>query len=317
MRKVKNVERIYGRIYQHTIELKKSKKDVDYYRGRLEIAIDEDGLDVVTVEFTYVAPTYPAKPGAQPKVNRNFAVLQSIVEKGKTWIKDGKDEATIVEVDGSLGVNAWPKDDEMIVYQRNDASFISIIDITKLPEDVSKRATFELDIVLNRATDVDGDEETGALSKTTLHGGVFDFKNTLLPVDLTVFDEGGREYFRSLELTNQNVVFTKVKGIISNTSTTKKVEVESAWGGARVEEKTVKNKNWIVTWASPITFDLEDAENGITSEELTAASQAFETWLAEQKKGAEERKASQGSAFAAAPSTPAPAAKIATEKFDF
>ena len=76
MRKNKNSATVIGRIFEHTLEKKTSKKGVDYIGGKVSVAVDEEGLNVIDVNFTYVAEFYPPKEGQAPKKNKNYPVLQ-------------------------------------------------------------------------------------------------------------------------------------------------------------------------------------------------------------------------------------------------
>ena len=49
MRKNLNKETITGRLFDHTLEAKVSQKGVPYIGGVLEIAVDEEGLNVIPV----------------------------------------------------------------------------------------------------------------------------------------------------------------------------------------------------------------------------------------------------------------------------
>ena len=95
MRKNLNSEHIEGRLYQHSLEVKtvKNQQSANFGKpfigGKIEIATDEQGLNVVPVEFTYVAPQ--TKAGG---TNKTYTELMKIIESGKTWITDGADAAT-------------------------------------------------------------------------------------------------------------------------------------------------------------------------------------------------------------------------------
>ena len=60
MRKNLNSEHIEGRLYQHSLEVKtvKNQQSANFGKpfigGKIEIATDEQGLNVVPVEFTYL-----------------------------------------------------------------------------------------------------------------------------------------------------------------------------------------------------------------------------------------------------------------------
>ena len=106
MKKNINQEHFEGRVYQHDLTLKESgaqskNPGTVYISGNLEIAVDEEGLNIIPIHFTYVTETY-VKSG---KTNNTFTELKRIIETGKTWIADGKDLATKVKVDASISLN--------------------------------------------------------------------------------------------------------------------------------------------------------------------------------------------------------------------
>ena len=65
----------------------------------LDIATDDDCLNIVTVHFTYVQATY--KSWESRIILLVF--LKNIIENGKTILTDGKDDAIMVRVDAALG----------------------------------------------------------------------------------------------------------------------------------------------------------------------------------------------------------------------
>ena len=82
MRKNINTEHIEGRVYQHDLAIKESgptskNPGTIYIAGNLDIAVDEEGLNVITLHFTYVTETY-SKSG---KTNATFGELKKIIER--------------------------------------------------------------------------------------------------------------------------------------------------------------------------------------------------------------------------------------------
>ena len=106
MKKQINTEHIEGRIYEFDLEVKQVKNKesknfgMDFIAGTLDVAVDEDGMNVVQVHYTYVSPTT-----SKGNANRTFNTLKKIIDTGKCWIADGKDEATMVSIDTSLALN--------------------------------------------------------------------------------------------------------------------------------------------------------------------------------------------------------------------
>ena len=94
MRKNVNKETIEGRVYEHDLTLKTVQNQQsenfgkEFINGSLSVATDEEGLNVITVHYTFV--TEITKKGA---VNPTFTNLKRIIESGKSWVADGKEAA--------------------------------------------------------------------------------------------------------------------------------------------------------------------------------------------------------------------------------
>ena len=97
MRKAINTQHIEGRIYQHDLTLKTVQNQSsanfgkEFIAGNLEIATDEEGLNVLKVHFTYVTEVT-----AKGVKNNTFAALKKIIDEGKSWVTSVKDAATKV-----------------------------------------------------------------------------------------------------------------------------------------------------------------------------------------------------------------------------
>ena len=106
MKKAINREHIEGYVYEHNLAIKtvqntESKNyGKEFINGTLDIQTDEAGLNVVTVNFTYV--TEVTSKGTK---NETYTTLKNIIENGKTVLVDGKDAATMVRIDTALGLN--------------------------------------------------------------------------------------------------------------------------------------------------------------------------------------------------------------------
>jgi len=304
MRKPQNSERIIGRIYQHDLEVKKVQNQAsenygkDFIGGNLEIATDDEGLNVIKVHFTYVTETN--KSGSK---NQTYANLKKIIDDNKTWVAVGKDNATMVRVDTALALNDfYNQQDELVSAKTNEGGFVTFIN--DLGEE-KERNTFTVDMVITNVTHIDADEEKKVEEYVAVRGAIFNFRNDLLPVEFKVKNKDGMKYFEGLGATSSEPVYTKVWGkIISETVTTTR-EVESAFGEAAVTTYRNSNKEWVITGTAKVPYDFGD-ESILTAEELTKAGQNRQVYLADVKKRADEYKASRASA------TPAPAAKPAS-----
>jgi hypothetical protein len=129
MRKNINTEHIEGKIYQHTLELKTVQNQQSdnygkaYIQGAVEVAVDNEGLNVIPVNFVFV--TENTKKGGK---NRTYSELMKIINEGKTWLSDGPDAATMVSIDTSLGLNDFVASDGTMVSQMvNQGGFLSVV----------------------------------------------------------------------------------------------------------------------------------------------------------------------------------------------
>ena len=116
MRKAINNEKIEGRIYQHNLTIKKVQNQTlanygkEFISGNLEIAVDEAGLNVIPVHFTYVVETT-----SSGNKNQTYANLKKIIEDNKTWITVGKDEAQKVRINTAIALNDFYTQDDNLV----------------------------------------------------------------------------------------------------------------------------------------------------------------------------------------------------------
>lgn len=312
MRKAQNTERVEGYIYQHDLSVKQVQNQAssnfgkDFISGNLEVATDEEGLNVIKVHFTYVTETN--KSGNK---NATYAVLKKIIDENKTWTAVGKENALKVRVDTALALNDfYNNNDELVSAKTNEGGFVTIIN--QLAEE-KLRNTFSADMVITNVSHIEKDEEKNIEEDyVSVRGAIFNFRNDLLPVDFKVKNAEGMKYFEGLGATNSNPIYTKVWGKIISTTITRTSEVESAFGEAAVRTYSNSNKEWVITGTAKVPYDFGD-ENILTAEELTKAAQNREVYLAEVKKRAEDYKANRAAGNTTATATTA--TKTADFKF--
>lgn len=309
MKKAINRETIIGRIYDKSNLAEKvtgensKNPGTKYIGGSLDIATDDAGLNIITVHFTYVVPTY-----ASGKTNNSYGVLENIIKNGKTILNDGMDAATLVKVDASLGLNDFYTNrdgqETLVSAKRNMGSFINTI--SKLGDE-STRNTFECDMLINGTRLVEADGEKVAEDYLVVKGAVFDFRNAILPVEFVVKNKSGIKYFESLDASSNNLTFTKVWGSINSETIVSRKEEESAFGEPAVKEYTKNIREWVITGTSKpdLVYEIGDEENGITNDEIKKALADREVMLADVKKRADEYQASRGAASPAAAVTAA------------
>ena len=305
MKKMINTERIEGRIYQHNLGIKTVQNQTsanfgkEFISGNLEVAVDEAGLNVIPVHYTYVTATT-----ASGNENRTYTALKRIIDEDKTWIKLGKDEATKVRIDTSIALNDfYNQNDELISTKVNEGGFVTIINGELGVE--NERNTFSADMVITNVKENIPEEGDPYV---TVRGAIFNFRNALLPVDFTVRHKDGMKYFLDLEVTNAEPIFTKIWGKIECRTIVNEVTEESAFGEGSVRTYERKVKEWNITGTAKIPYDFGD-EKFLTSEDLTKAMQDRQTLLAEIKAKSDEYKAQKA---ASASSTITPTSSSAT-----
>ena len=293
MRRATNSERIEGRVYQHSLAIKTVQNQTsanfgkEFISGDLEVAVDEAGLNVIPVHFTYVTST--TSSGAE---NRTFSVLKKIIDGGKTWILNGKDEALKVRVDTAIALNDfYTQDGNLVSVKKNEGGFVSIINGELALE--NERNTFTVDMLITGVNRTEKNEEKNINEDfVTVRGAIFNFKNELLPVDFLVRNVDGMRYFEDLGVTGAEPIYTKVWGRINCGTILNEVKEDSAFGESAVRTYERKIREWVITGTAKIPYDFGD-ENILTAAEVTKAQQDREVMLAETKKRSEEYRANK------------------------
>ena len=318
MRKAINTERIEGRVYQHSLAVKTVQNQTsanfgkEFISGNIEVAVDEAGLNVIPVHFTYVTPTTSAG-----NENRTFTALKRILDGGKTWITDGKDEALKVRIDTAIALNDfYTQDGNLVSVKTNEGGFVTIISELGVE---GERNTFAADMVITGVTRVEASEQNGLdADYVAVKGAIFNFRNDLLPVEFMVKNENGMKHFEDLGVTGAEPIYTKVWGKINCGTITNEVVEESAFGEASVRTYERKTKEWVITGTAKVPYDFGD-EKILTADELRKAMQDREVMLAETKKRSEEYRANRGASDTAtttsAAAAPTPTTKAGTFNF--
>ena len=323
MRKTINKEHVEGYIQEHSLEIKtvqnteSANYGKEFIRGSLDIATSDDGMNVVTVDFTYVQPTWPAKNGKPERTNDTYVALKKIIDEGKTVVVDGIENATKVRIDTSLATNSFYTnrngEEQLVEAKKNDGGFVHIV--TGALAEEKARNTFEVDMLITGTKLVEADEERH-ISEDYLEisGYVFNFRNDIQPVVLTCHNPGGINYFESLEASKSNPTFTKVWGNITSTNIVSQTTEESAWGEPVIKEYTRKKKEWVITGTAKEPYELGDSDVGITGQELKDAEAARATLLAAEKERYDQYQAQKAAGNAGGVAV---SAKPSTSGFDF
>ena len=315
MRKIVNREHIEGILFQHDLELKvtgetSKNPGTQYIAGNIEIAVDEEGLNVIPVHFTYV--TEVTNSG---KKSPTFTVLKRIIDEDKAIVSVGKNEAFKLRVDTALSLNDfYTQDDQLVSAKVNEGGFVSIVNSLC---DEKERNTWEADMVITGCNIIEADPEKNINEDyMQVKGAIFNFRNEVLPVDFILRNKDGFKHFENMDASGANPTFTKVWGRINCLTKTTTVEEETAFGEAAVRTYERKVKEWEIT-GTPKVISYDFGGEDLTAEELTKAMQDREIKLADVKKRTEEYRAQRnaGTAAQVAQATGPKPAKTGT--FDF
>jgi hypothetical protein len=299
-----NKSHIEGVLYQHDLELKVTGENsknpgTEFISGNIEIATDDAGVNIVPVHFTYVTATT-----SKGKANASFQTLNDIITgKLGTVMKDGADKAAKLRIDSAIGLNEFYSDrngqEELVSVKRNEGGFIHVVNA--LNEDEKTRNTFEVDMIITNVTRIEANEERQTPEKVIVRGTTFNFRNDILPIELSVTNPNAMDYFEGLGASSKEPVFTRVKGRQVSETVVRTITEESAFGEDSVREVKSTRKDFVITWAMKEPYVWDD-ESTITAAELSELVAKRETDLAAMKARSDEYKASRnGGAAAAAP----------------
>ncbi len=316
MRSNYNREHVEGYVYQHDLAVKTVQNTEsenfgkEFIAGTIEVAVDEAGLNVIPVHFTYVTET-----SSKGTKNATFTNLKKIIDENKTWLSVGKDNALKVKIDTALALNDfYAQDGNLVSMKVNEGGFVTLV--TVLCEE-SQRNTWKADMLITGVNRVEADPERNIKADyLTVKGAIFNFRNAILPVEFKLTDERGFGYFENLGASSAEPVYTQVWGVINCESKVITITEESAFGEPAVRTVNKSSKEWLITGTYPESKVYEfGVEETMTVEDIQKAMQDREVLLADIKKRAEDYKASKNSAIPA-PATPAaPAAKVAPFSF--
>ena len=320
MKKTVNTTHIEGLLYEHSLESRTTGPNsknpgTNYIRGSISVATDDELLNVVKVNFTYVTPFL-----SSGRPNATYSLLNDIIDgKVGTVIDNGADLAAKVRVDSNLGLNEWfdaRNNGELTSIRVNDGGFVHLAQ--SLNPDEDKRATFDVDMVITGTYRVEADEERDQEELVRIRGCVFDFRGAILPVEVIAKNPKAMDYFENIGATKKTPVFTRVRGKQVSRTVIKKTTEESAFGEAFVRETQTSQRDFVVTWAKPEPYEW-DSEDTILASELTEKMANREVYLADMKARDEEYRNSKRTGGAVSANT-TPAAKAEKKDdggFDF
>lgn len=304
-KKLINTARVEGYIYESSLELKKSGPNsknpgTEFISGDLKVATNESLTNIISVHFTYVTATT-----SSGKTSATFTTLKNIIDKNVgTVMADGIEKAGKVRIDTAISLNEFYSDrsgkEELVSAKRYEGGFVNIV--SGIDADEKNRNLFECDIVITNFTRKEADEEKKLPEKGIVKGAIFDFRNSLMPVEFSVTNPNAMNYFEGLEASSKNPVFTKIRGRQISEVSTRTITEKSAFGDEFVRQVPSTRKDWIIVWAAEEPYEW-DTEDTMTVAELNEAITNRETYLATIKQRQDEYKASKG----AAPSIATPA----------
>ena len=294
MRKTINQTHLEGLLYQHSLSLKVSGENsknpgTQFINGTIDVATNDALTNIVTVHFSYVTPTYQKSGSA----NATFGVLQNIIN-GVTCnvIDHGVDKAAKVRIDSQIGLNEFFSNrngtEELVSVKRNEGGFIHVVQTIAATENL--RDTFCADMIIKKTVRQEATDNHP--ERMIISGYVFDFRNSLLPVDFMMYNPGGMDHFEAFEASEKNPVFVNVNGHqVCQTVTTIQKGESNGWGESFAQEVTSTQREFVIT-GSKDPYDW-DTEESITAIEYKEKLQAREVTVAEIKQRQDEYNASR------------------------
>lgn len=297
MKKMINQTHIEGVLYENKLELKESGPNsknpgTKYIAGTIDIATDDNCINIVPVHFTYVT-----EKTSKSSANATYSVLMNIIDKKfGTIMENGKDNAVKLRIDSALALNEFYTTDRatneevLVSTKRNEGGFVHVTD--QLDEKEANRNTFKCDMLITGVSIKEADEERELPEKAIVKGAIFDFRGSLMPVEFSAINPGAISYFEGLDASNQNPTFTQVWGQQVSETITRKIVTESAFGEDSVREVKNTRKDFVITGASKEPYEW-DVEGILTAKEVTEAIANRETYLATMKQRQDEYRAAQ------------------------
>lgn len=297
MKKMINQTHISGLLYENKLELKETGPNsknpgTKYIAGTIDIATDDDCINIVPVHFTYVT-----EKTAKGSANATYSVLMNIIDKKfGTIMENGKDNAVKLRIDSALALNEFyttdraTNEETLVSAKRNEGGFVHVTD--QLDEKETNRNTFKCDMLITNVSIKEADEEKNLPEKAIVKGAIFDFRGSLMPVEFSAINSGAISYFEGLDASSQNPTFTQVWGQQVSETITRKIVTESAFGEDSIREVKNTRKDFVITGASKEPYEW-DVEGILTAKEVSEAIANRETYLATMKQRQDEYRAAQ------------------------
>jgi len=263
-----------------------------FIQGDLDIAVDEDGLNVVTIHYIYVTEVY-----GSGKANSTYTALKRIIDNpDKHWINGGKDNAFKVSCTGvSLGVNDFiANDGTKVAALRNEGGFVSFVNDFGSEDE---RNTFSTDMLITKVTRIEADPEKNINEDyASVTGCVFGYGPKIIPASFVIRNEEGIKYFEDMDAAPSNPVLTKVWGKVNCKTIKVEKREESAFGEAAVQTYERKSREYLITGTSKVPYDFGDPVT-LDAKAVNKMMQDRETMLAEIESRYNQRKAEKANSI--------------------
>lgn len=274
---------------QHRVTGETSKNPgQDYISGVISIATDDEALNVVQVHFSYVTPEW----GKSGKKNQNYDFLLDLIERNENGslktFENSKTEAEKITVTGDLALNEFvDKEDNFVAVKQIRGTFVGNMSARD-----TMGASFELEALISNAAlrEVEDGEDY-----MNINGYAFNFRNELLPIQLTVRIPSGISFFEGADISSKNPFLGKISGdVVSNIITIAKDESDlDGFGEAKPTTRSIRA--WEVRSARR-TLEFGD-EEALTLTEMKKLVVDRADHEAEVRKQIEDRKAARGDGF--------------------
>lgn len=259
MIKFTNSFNIVGYVFSHTLEIKVSgaaskNPGTKYIRGTVNIATDDEALNIVPVDFTYVPEKL--KSGDQ---NKTFYNLENIVRgKNNTFQEVGKQYADKIRVTGNFDVNDYlsKANGKIVSRTRLRGAFVH-----EARDNAACTATFDVDMIITNAGYKYFDDGTSIYS---VDGYTADFRNQLIPLKLTTNEDGANCFEQYAPIQSETPLFMRLYGeFTSNVINVEKKNsdnVSMMFGAPRAEVTQRTVSRWNITAASEPFANIEPEE---------------------------------------------------------
>ncbi len=292
-----------GKLHSHDLAVKTVQNvnsenfGKEFIGGSVSIATDAEGINIVKVRYSYVAPTY-----ASGKANNNYNTLMNIINHGKSITVDGMDAATTINLTPSIEVSDYEDRNGNAASSKTCAGgFVTIVS----PAEMVYKNKYETDILINGVKVIEANPDRGTEQYVKVCGYIFNFRNEIFPAEFEVFNPTAINFFMGkLDTSMNNPIFSKIWGEVGSKTINIEKKEESAWGEPTITIIPRNIKTWAIGGMNPIPYEL-GLEETITADEIKTALANREISLAKQKSDREAYKATKAATPATATTAPA------------